>query len=68
MCSYFFFHPQECVDNDFKPIPPKLYQVKLGMGYLELPQVEVPHNKLLRSLLDTENVYILDCFLDLFVW
>lgn len=38
------------------------------MGYLELPQVEVPHNKLVKTLLETENVYILDCFLDLFVW
>ena len=59
---------QEHVSDDFKPIVPKLYQVKLGMGYLELPQIEVPHNKLLKTLLETDNVYILDCFLDLFVW
>lgn len=59
---------QEHVCSDFKPVVPKLYQVKLGMGYLELPQVEVPHSKLVKSLLETDNVYILDCFLDLFVW
>jgi hypothetical protein len=38
------------------------------MGYLELPQVEVPHNKLLPILLNTKNVYILDCLSDVFVW
>ncbi|KAK7571791.1 hypothetical protein V9T40_014263 [Parthenolecanium corni] len=59
---------EEHVCSDFKPVVPKLYQVKLGMGYLELPQVEVPHSKLVKSLLETDNVYILDCFLDLFVW
>lgn len=58
----------EHVSDDFTIIPPRLYQVKLGMGYLELPQVEVAHNKLVHTLLNNRNVYILDCYLDLFVW
>ena len=54
--------------EDFKPLLPRLYQVGLGMGYLELPQVEVPENKLVKSLLVTRNVFILDCYCDVFVW
>ena len=54
--------------DDYEPVIPRLYQVGLGMGYLELPQVEVPHNKLTPSLLNTKNVYILDCLTDVFVW
>ena len=38
------------------------------MGYLELPQVEVPGNRLKQELLETKSVYILDCFTDVFVW
>lgn len=38
------------------------------MGYLELPQVEVPHGKLINTLLNNRNVYILDCYMDVFVW
>uniref|UniRef100_A0A1Y1MDJ9 Gelsolin-like domain-containing protein n=1 Tax=Photinus pyralis TaxID=7054 RepID=A0A1Y1MDJ9_PHOPY len=56
------------VNPDFQPISPRLYKVQLGMGYLELPQVEVPHAKLECTLLNSKNVYILDCYLDLFVW
>ena len=59
---------QEHVSADFIPTAPRLYQVKLGMGYLELPQVEVPYTKLVNTLLNSRNVYILDCYLDLFVW
>ncbi|XP_054268551.1 protein flightless-1 [Macrosteles quadrilineatus] len=58
----------EHVSDDYKIAPPRLYQVKLGMGYLELPQVELTHNKLDHTLLQSKNVYILDCYLDLFVW
>lgn len=54
--------------DEFTPRAPRLYQVKLGMGYLELPQVEVPHNKLTHTLLQSHNVYLLDCHLDGFVW
>ena len=51
------------------PIMPKLYKGRIGMGYLELPQVEIPYTgHLTRKLLDTKGVYILDCFTDVFVW
>ncbi|XP_058805283.1 protein flightless-1 [Phymastichus coffea] len=60
--------PVEHVDSDFVPVTPRLYQVRLGMGYLELPQVEVPHAKLVNKLLNNRNVYILDCYLDVYVW
>lgn len=59
---------QTHVDPNFTPVTPRLYQVRLGMGYLELPQVEVPHGKLANTLLNNRNVYILDCYLDVFVW
>ncbi|KAK7794573.1 hypothetical protein R5R35_003590 [Gryllus longicercus] len=58
----------EHVEENFIPFTPRLYQVKLGMGYLELPQVEVPHGKFENTLLNNRNVYILDCFTDVFVW
>ncbi|XP_055529280.1 protein flightless-1 [Wyeomyia smithii] len=60
--------PSSHVDPDFLPIPPRLYQIQLGMGYLELPQVELPSRTLHHSILNSKNVYILDCYLDLFVW
>lgn len=60
--------PKEYVDSMFVPIVPRLYQVQLGMGYLELPQIEIPHQKLVHTLLNSKNVYILDSFSDLFVW
>lgn len=56
------------VPEDFQITRPRLYQIQLGMGYLELPQVEVPQKKLVHTLLNSKNVYILDCHLDLFVW
>ena len=56
------------VADNWCPVIPRLYCVGLGMGYLELPQVEVPANKLKQELLNTKNVYILDCYTDLFVW
>lgn len=59
---------EEHVEDNFEPVIPKLYQVGLGMGYLELPQVEVPENKLTKKILKTKNVYILDCYCDVFVW
>ena len=39
-----------------------------GMGYLELPQVEIAGNKMKQEHLQTKNVYILDCYSDVFVW
>lgn len=38
------------------------------MGYLELPQVDEQRAQLQHTLLNSKNVYILDCHLDLFVW
>ncbi|KAB7507509.1 Protein flightless-1 [Armadillidium nasatum] len=59
---------EEHIPENFVPVSPKLYQVGLGMGYLELPQVEIQENKLTKSLLNTKNVYVLDCYCDVFVW
>lgn len=71
------------VPDDFKPPRPKLYKVGLGLGYLELPQINyklsvehkkrpkvdlLPDMRLLQSLLDTKSVYILDCWSDVFIW
>ncbi|KOX75280.1 Protein flightless-1 [Melipona quadrifasciata] len=55
-------------DVNFIPLTPRLYQVQLGMGYLELPQIEVPRGKLSNALLNNRNVYILDCHVDVYVW
>ncbi|XP_068574594.1 protein flightless-1 homolog [Cebidichthys violaceus] len=72
------------VPDDFSPVRPKLYKVGLGLGYLELPQINyklsvehkdhkikldtLPEMRLLQSLLDTKGVYILDCWSDVFIW
>ncbi|XP_027730282.1 protein flightless-1 homolog [Vombatus ursinus] len=71
------------VPDDFRPARPKLYKVGLGLGYLELPQINyklsvehkkrpkvelMPEMRLLQSLLDTKSVYILDCWSDVFIW
>ena len=58
----------EHVPDNWTVVIPRLYSVGLGMGYLELPQVDVPANKLKQNMLNTKKVYILDCFTDLFVW
>ena len=52
----------------FFPALLPISQVGLGQGYLELPQVHVPQNKLTQRVLDPKNVYILDCITDIFVW
>uniref|UniRef100_A0A8C1M8R1 Protein flightless-1 homolog n=1 Tax=Cyprinus carpio TaxID=7962 RepID=A0A8C1M8R1_CYPCA len=71
------------VPDDFTPVRPKLYKVGLGLGYLELPQINyklsvehkdklkldvVPEHRLVQGLLDTKGVYILDCWSDVFIW
>lgn len=58
---------QNETDSIFKP---KLYKVGIGMGYLELPQVQANTGRLIltKELLDTRGVYILDCYTDIFVW
>ncbi|XP_068672970.1 protein flightless-1 homolog [Montipora foliosa] len=55
---------------DYQELPPTpiLYQVALGLGYLELPQVDIPDGKLTLKMLDAKNVYILDCQSEIFVW
>ncbi|XP_043945529.1 protein flightless-1 homolog [Protopterus annectens] len=71
------------VPDDFQPPKPKLYKVGLGLGYLELPQINyklsvehkkkpkidlLPDMRLVQSLLDTKCVYIVDCWSDVFIW
>lgn len=41
--DYQNYEPEEHVPDDFTPFFPCLYRVGLGMGYLELPQVDVPN-------------------------
>ncbi|KAK6187545.1 hypothetical protein SNE40_005543 [Patella caerulea] len=54
--------------TNVKVADPRLYKVELGKGYLNLPQVEIPNNRLVQTLLDSRCVYILDCITDIFVW
>ena len=55
------------IDPDsFVPTRPIIYQVVLGMGYLELPQVDF--KKATSSLLETKCVYIIDTKSDIFIW
>ncbi|CAG0886127.1 unnamed protein product [Darwinula stevensoni] len=56
------------VDSSWQKKTPRLYQVGLGMGYLELPQVELPKDQLTMNILLSKQVYILDCYNDIFVW
>ena len=56
------------VADDWKPKSPRLYIIQLGLGYLEMPQPEIPQQKLVHTLLNSKNVYLLDCGPDLFVW
>lgn len=53
---------------EWKPRTPRLYIIQLGLGYLEMPQPEIPQQKLVHTLLNSKNVYLLDCGPDLFVW
>lgn len=52
--------------DEFEPCRPILYQVVLGVGFLELPQIQ--YKKLVPTLLETKCVYILDTTTDLFIW
>lgn len=53
---------------EWKAKSPRLYIIQLGLGYLEMPQPEIPQQKLVHTLLNSKNVYLLDCHSDLFVW
>lgn len=44
-----------------------LYRIKVGMGSMELPQVEVK-GAMDKDMLHNDCVYILDCTSDLFLW
>lgn len=56
------------VAAEWKPRSPRLYVIQLGLGYLEMPQPEIPQQKLVHTLLNSKSVYLLDCHSDLFVW
>ncbi|CAF0945256.1 unnamed protein product [Adineta steineri] len=57
------------VPDDFIPSRSILYKVDLGQEFIELPQVELePGGALKKELLHTRNIYILDCYTELFVW
>ena len=44
-------------------------QVHLGVGYLELPQLEFSVNRpMTQEMLRTQRVYLLDTYTDVFVW
>ncbi|ETN79136.1 leucine Rich repeat-containing domain protein [Necator americanus] len=58
----------EHVPENFVPERKRLYQVNIGMGFLELPQVDLPKGVARQELLDTKCVYILDCTSDIFLW
>eukprot|EP00053_Salpingoeca_punica_P019261 m.193614 g.193614 ORF g.193614 m.193614 type:complete len:1373 (+) comp17602_c1_seq5:88-4206(+) len=48
--------------------PAKLHIMRLGEGYIELPQIVKAGRALDHRLLKTENVYILDVYADLYIW
>uniref|UniRef100_A0A915EFX3 Gelsolin-like domain-containing protein n=1 Tax=Ditylenchus dipsaci TaxID=166011 RepID=A0A915EFX3_9BILA len=58
----------EHVPADFVPERKKLYLVQMGMGFLELPQVELKHGVLKMEMLQTKDVYILDSTSEIFLW
>ncbi|XP_055346232.1 protein flightless-1 homolog [Paramacrobiotus metropolitanus] len=60
--------PKPHVPEDFMPTVAHLYTIHLGKGYLELPQVDLKDGRLKSEMLQSRNVYILDCWADLFVW
>lgn len=47
---------------------PCSYQINLGIGHIELQQVDFKPGNLLTKYLVASNVYILDCHTDVFVW
>ena len=58
----------EHVAADFVPERKRIYQVQMGMGFIELPQLELPRGILRQDILHTKNVYVLDCTSDVFLW
>lgn len=60
------FHVEDAIN--FKPYDPVLYQVCLGTGYLELPQVAYKPKELTKKAFETKNVYIMDVQTDVYIW
>ncbi|CAJ0942651.1 unnamed protein product, partial [Mesorhabditis belari] len=58
----------EHVPDDFVPERMRLYLVQIGMGFLELPQVELKHGVAKQEMLQTKCVYLLDCSSDVYLW
>ncbi|KAH9501981.1 hypothetical protein DERF_012784 [Dermatophagoides farinae] len=54
--------------EDFRPTSPVLYQVCLGTGYLELPQIRYKPKQLSKSYFESKNVYIMDVMTDVYIW
>ncbi|XP_027205223.2 FLII actin remodeling protein [Dermatophagoides pteronyssinus] len=54
--------------EDFRPTSPVLYQVCLGTGYLELPQIRYKPKQLSKSHFESKNVYIMDIVTDVYIW
>ena len=46
----------------------KLHEMRLGEGYLELPQLVAAGKPLTPQMLDTRGVYIVDAYSDLYIW
>lgn len=60
--------PRDFIPADWQLPCPILYDVRMGKGYLELPQVELDHGLLTKDMLDPKHVYLLDSGGELFVW
>lgn len=58
----------EHIPQDRMPERKRLYEVQLGMGFLELPQVELKHGVLHKEFLKPKSVFVLDCSSELFLW
>lgn len=53
---------------DFVAERKRFYQVQIGMGFIELPQMELKNGIIRQKMLQTKCVYILDCTSDIFLW
>ena len=42
--------------EEWKPKSPRLYIIQLGLGYLEMPQPEIPQQKLVHTLLNSKKI------------
>ena len=56
------------VPDNYRPERKRLYQIRMGMGYLEVPQVELQGRVLRKEILAEKSVFILDCTAELFLW